>query len=275
MSESGQWPKAKLIPHHQEGYPFVNPSAIPQAKDKSIPTYKRYKNIESIVDTERIRIPECVVILGSGPNGRAAWPRIPKNTFVIAVNEGVNICTDHPKECAFRPSIWIVNDQGVLDKPYWISANKNYEGIRVFGDSTVKLIRRRFLYVRAQIDAVREGRLFSIPRGPFHKHEQGTWSHDPTIFKPGGTVCAAGLWVVKIKGPPKARVYLCGIDMSMDIHYSNPQQPANPDPRHGEEWHSSRPALDDRIRHFKSLGMEIYTLSKTKLRNVEYRENVE
>ena len=218
-------------------------------------------------------MPEVVVILGSGPNGRVAWPRIPKNAFVIAVNEGVNICTDHPKECAFKPAIWIVNDQHVLDKPYWVSANKNYQGIRIFGDSTLDLIRKKFLYVRAQIDAVREGRVFSIHRGPFHKHEQGTWSHDPNIFKPGGTVCAAGLWIAYIRGPAK-RVYLCGIDMSMDTHYSKPEQPANPDPRHGEEWHSSRPALDERIRHFKSLGMGIYTLSETKLQNVEFVEEI-
>lgn len=264
-------PRPKPIPHHQEGYPFVNPSTTPQAKEERIPTYRRYRNIESIVDTDKLSIPESVVILGSGPNGRAAWPRISKNAFVIAVNEGVNICTDHPKECAFTPAMWFVNDPGVLDKPYWISANKNYEGIRIFGDSTIKLIRRRFLYVRAQIDAVREGRVFSIPRGPFHKHEQGNWFHDPTIFKPGGTVCAAALWAVQIRKVvgPKVCVYLCGIDMSMDIHYSNTQQPAHPDPRHGEEWHSSRPALDERIRHYKSLGMEIYTLSETKLRNVE------
>jgi hypothetical protein len=274
VSKSGQLPVPRPIPHHQEGYPFVNPSASPKAKEKHMPTYKRYRNIESIAETSRITMPEVVVILGSGPNGRAAWPRIPKDAFVIAVNEGVNISTDHPKECAFKPTIWIVNDPGVLDKPYWVSANKNYQGIRIFGNSTLDLIRKKFLYVRSQIDAVREGRVFSIPRGPFHKHEQGIWFHDPTIFKPGGTVCAAALWIACIKGPAK-RVYLCGIDMSMDIHYSNPVQPAHPDPRHGIEWHSSRPALDERIRYFKSLGMEIYTLSETKLRNVEMREKVE
>ena len=252
----------------------MNQATTPKAKEQNIPTYRRYKNIESIVDTDKIKMPEVVVILGSGPNGRAAWPRIPKDAFVIAVNEGVNICTDHPKECAFKPSIWIVNDPGVLDKPYWVSANKNYKGLRVFGDSTLLLIRRKYLYVRSQIDAVREGRVFSIPRGPFHKHEQGTWFHDPKIFKPGGTVGAAALWVTFIKGPAK-RVYMDGFDMSMDVHYSQPVQPAQPDPRHGVEWHSSRPALDERIRYFKTLGMEIYTLSETKLQNVEMREKVE
>lgn len=258
-------PQAKPIPHQQEGYPFVNPSATPKAKDKRMPTYKRYKHVESIAETDKLTIPECVVILGSGPNGRAAWLRIPKDAFVIALNEGVNISTDHPKECAFTPDVWIVNDPHVLDKPYWISANKNYEGIRIFGDSTIKLIRRRFLYVRAQRDAVREGRLFSIPRGPFHKHQsEGEWFHDPKIFKPGGTVAAAALWVAYIRGPAK-RVYLCGIDMSMDTHYSNPEQPANPDPRHGVEWHTSRPALDERIRYYKTLGMEVFTMSETKL----------
>lgn len=254
----------------------MNAEATPPVPPKPhIPTYKRYDSIESIVTTERVQMPEDepVVILGSGPNGRAAWPHIPKGTFVIALNEGVNIPLDHPKECDFKISIWIVNDPHVLETTYWNKANKNFHGIRIFGDSTVKLIRRRFLYVRAQIDAVREGRIFIIPRGPFHKNEQGNWTHDPKIFKPGGTVCGAGLWVAQIKGPVK-RVYLCGIDMSKDIHYSKPVEPANPDPRHGEEWGTSRPALDDRIRHYKSIGMEIYTLSETKLQNVEMRDVV-
>jgi len=253
----------------------VNPSATPRAKEKHVPTYKRYKHVESIAETDKFHSPEVLVILGSGPNGRAAWSLIKPGTKVWALNEGANICTDHPKECPVKPAAWFVNDPQVLDKPYWISANKNYEGIRIFGDSTIKLIRRRFLYVRAQRDALREGRLFSIPRGPFHKHEQeGEWFHDPKIFKPGGTVAAAALWVAQIRGPAKC-VYLCGIDMSMDTHYSHPEQPPNPDPRHGVEWHSSRPALDERIRYYKTLGMEIYTLSETKLRNVEMREKVE
>lgn len=265
-------PRPKPIPHHQEGYSFVNTSATPKAKARHVPTYKRYKNIETIVETSKIKIPESVVILGSGPNGRAAWPRIPKDAFVMAVNEGVNACFDHLSECDFVPDLWIVNDVNVLDKPYWASANKNYRGIRIFNDSILKVIRRRFLYVPAQMEAVREGRFFTIPRGLLNKKEEGNWFHDPTIFKPGGTVCAAAIWVAQIKGPPK-RIYLCGIDMSGDVHYSKPEQPSHPDMRHGEVWVSRRP-LDIRIAHYASLGIKFYTLSETKLQNVEYAETV-
>lgn len=240
---------------------------------KKVPSSKRYGSIESISETTRFTIPEIVVILGSGPKGRAAWPRIPKDAFVIALNEGVNACIDHPAECAFTPTAWVVNDHHVLETTYFPKANKNFHGIRIFGDRTLQIMRQRYLYTRGQLDAVREGRIFTIPRGPFHKSEQGDWSHDPKVFKPGGTVCAAALWVACIKGPAK-RVYLCGVDMSRDVHYSNLNEPAQPDPRHGKEWGTSRPALDERIRHYKSIGMEIYTLSETKLRNAEMKEEV-
>lgn len=253
----------------------MNPVIPPQVqRNDQVPTHKRYDRIESIVDTDRVQIPDVVVILGSGPKGRSGWPLIPANAYVIAVNEGVNICIDHPTECAFVPTMWVVNDHNVLETTYFPKANKNFHGIRAFGDRAIQMMRQKYLYTRGQIDAVREGRIFSIPRGPFHKDEQVAWFHDPLTFKPGGTVAAAALWIACIKGPAK-RVYLCGIDMSKDLHYSNTKEPAQPDPRHGLEWGTSRPALDSRIMHYKSIGMEIYTISETKLQTVEMRERVE
>jgi len=267
--------RPKPIPHHQEGHVFVNPTLpLPPALKRRVPAHRTYNYIETIVQTDKVKIPDVVVILGSGPNGRAAWPLIPKDAYVIALNEGVNACIDHPKECNFVPAMWVVNDHHATETVYWAKASNNFHGIRCFGDRTIEVVRTKFLYTPGQMDAMRDGILFSIPRGPFHKSEQGNWFHDPLLFKPGGTVASAAIWLAYIKGPPK-RIYLCGIDMSRDVHYSNLNEPAQPDPRHGLEWNTSRPALDERIRYYKTLGVEFFTLSDTKLQNVEKVDKVE
>ena len=233
----------------------------------------KFHNIEDIVYTPRIKIPDTIVILGSGPNGRAAWSKIPADAYVIAINEGVNICIDHPSECKFTPIMWIINDRNVLENQYFTKANQTFKGIRAFGDIVLQLICARFPFTQGHIDAMREDRVFRINRGPFHKWTDGPWKHDPLLFIPGGTVCSAALWVGHIKGPAK-RVYLCGIDMSKDLHYGDEREPEHKDHRHGEVW-KSREHLDKVLAHFASLGVKHYTLSETKLQNVEFVDNIE
>lgn len=268
----------KLIPHHQEGYEFVNSKTPPAEVREKIHLKRRglqYHKIEDIAITELVRVPDTVVVLGSGPKGRMGWSKIPANAYVIAVNEGVNICIDHLDECKFIPAMWIVNDRHVLENQYFVKANQTFQGLRVFGDEVLRIVQSKFPFTQGQIDAMKEGSVFRIIRGPFHRFDGGPWEHDPALFKPGGTVCSAALWVSYIKGPAK-RVYLCGIDMSKDLHYGDKsdEQPAHPDHRHGETW-KSRPHLDAVIAHYVSLGMETYTLSETKLSNVELVERVE
>ena len=225
-----------------------------------------------IVKAKVVKIPDTIVILGSGPNGRPVWPKIPADAYVIAVNESVNACIDHPSECAFTPAMWVVNDRHVPENAYFDRADDTFKGVRVFGDIVLQILLGRKPDSKGQLEAAKAGRLFSFRRAPFHKWDTGPWVHDPDIFVPGGTVCSAALWVGYIKGPPKT-VYLCGIDMSKDLHYSSAKEPEIPDHRHGDVW-NSRTHLDWVLKHYASLGVKHYTLSKTKLENVEYADAV-
>lgn len=231
-----------------------------------------HHHVDDVVHTDTIKVPDTVVILGSGPKGRAAWGKIPADAYVIAVNEGVNACIDHPDECAFTPAMWIVNDRHVPENDYFFRGDKTFKGLRVFGNIVMDVLLGLTPFPQGQIQAAKEGKVFRFYRGPFHQWDKGPWVHRAEIFVPGGTVCSAALWIAYIKGPA-TKIYLCGIDMSKDLHYGDGEEPDTPDHRHGETW-KSRPHLDGVIAFYKSLGVECYTLSETKLQNVELVESV-
>ena len=269
-------PRRKPIPHHQPGYKFMNPQIPPTPHDRERIIMARRSLVhhptKDLINTSDVKVPDTVVILGSGPKGRAAWRKIPADAYVIAVNEGVNACIDYPDECAFTPAMWIVNDRHVPENDYFFKADKTFKGLRVFGDVVMNVLLGLTPFPEGQLEAAKKGRVLRFHRGPFHKWEKGPWVHHPDLFIPGGTVCSAALWIAYMKGPAK-RAYLCGIDMSKDLHYGGGKEPKTPDHRHGEVW-KSVPHLNKVIEHYASIGMKCYTLSETKLQSVKLVERI-
>ncbi|HSW65411.1 MAG TPA: hypothetical protein VLH56_19195 [Dissulfurispiraceae bacterium] len=157
-------------------------------------------------------LPPTVYVVGTGPNGKAAWSRIPDDAYVIAVNQAMLI------EGIPDPALWVTFDRTLWHepKPWWQAAldrSDDLGTIRLFGD----------------VNAGRVYSDYSFKYAPhFHEDPRKTLLHG--VLRGGcnvaGCACQAAYW-----GGAKT-IILCGIDMFGQVYYDGS---VNPKVRE-EEW---------------------------------------
>jgi hypothetical protein len=232
-----------------------------------------------IFKSDAIKFPEQVTILGTGPNGRAAYDRIQDSDFVIAVNTAINI--------PVRASLWMAMDgslkeqagfQNAMRKHYidptrrkdetgWTKILRDFQGQAQIGwdfsESALgsyaipvmehNSIARHFPWVRF---------IFSNKR--LEGRENFITAADPEpregFARNGTTISGSAIQLCYWKGV--RRIVLCGIDMAGDIYFDGT--------RHKEG--AKRAGAWKQIRNFNALigclerkGMEFVSLSDTKL----------
>jgi hypothetical protein len=196
----------------------------------------------SIVDIfdSSLRLPDKVCIVAPGINGRTFYASIPPEFYVIAVSKAVLIPDTEPK-------LWMMNH---ADQDWYPQANKRFEGIRVFGN--------RAIY-DAGSSLVETKDCYSFtPLGG-----EKSLGHCPEVegvIRTGGSVLGNALQFAYNFGARE--ILLCGADLSGDDYFDDT---SNIQPEHGEVWPmvtNLNPMIDWMI---KIKGIEISTLSPTKL----------
>ena len=200
----------------------------------------QYKLFEQFID-----LPREVVILGTGPKGKAAFDKIKPSDFVICVNGSIAI--EHEN---IKPKVWILADGETPEKDYFIPGCER---------SNREKIKRVWSY------AVRDRARGRKPHYIFpmvHDHIPG-FRPVPDRVRPDATVVGIAIDICYRYGVK--HIKLCGVDMSGSKYWDGSYAPGNVDDKHGEIW-DMRDELDDEIWWMHDHGMRISTLSETKLR---------
>jgi len=186
------------------------------------------------------RLPRKVCVLAPGPNGRGRYHLIPPEYFVIAVAKAVLIAE-------VAADLWIMNHVG---QDWYRQADRSYDGPRAYSIDAARRIREQsqrradWYYFHLAEEDLREDVLLPI---------EGT-------IRCGTTVSGTAIQLAYNLGARE--ILLCGVDMSGDTYFD---RSLNPHPYHGETWPAVR-RLNPLIRWMrKEKGIEIATLSPTKL----------
>jgi len=190
------------------------------------------------------KMPDTVYLLASGPNGRDCYKDVPADAYVIAVNGAVVIPWTQ-ESARFKVAVWVCADWEVILKDFWNNAFENFEGKRVFSS---------FIIERTGTKDV------------LHFFIRDSYNEEPYVpdelgFRVGGTVSSTALEIAWLCGA--RRVIMIGADMAGDFHFDG--SGGTGDSRHGDKWQCCD-GCDSIIRFLKSEGLEILTLSDTRLR---------
>jgi len=197
----------------------------------------KYKPKITDIHNAGLKMPDTVYILGSGINGRQHYADIPASAYVVAVNKAVTIKGE------FKVSAWVVLDPAVIKSDWYSSASKAFGGIRIFSSDPAELLddpAKHFKFALAS---------------PC----RGKWEPDPVGLRVGGTVGSAALEIAALCGAK--HVILCGFDLSGDKYFDGT---IVKDDRHADVW-AARDIFDNTIAYYQGRGIEIETLSETKL----------
>ena len=193
-----------------------------------------------------IRVPNTVYIVAGGPNGRAHYHRIPKDGYVIAVNQSVLIPDIHP-------DMWILNS---MNRHVWRwigKAHRAFHGVRVFKQNCVKTtlwhipwhIRKRAYFVYIPNQAGQRQNPDRIP---------------PNTLRGGGTVSGFAIQIAAHLGAKN--IILCGADFSGQSYWNGR---TGHHKKHGDIW-AHTDAANAIIRDLKNEDeLNIASLSPTKL----------
>jgi len=201
---------------------------------------------------------KTAVILAPGPNGREHWDKILSGTFVIAVNQAIEI-----KEV--NKTIWLASD-GTLPEKKWFdkAANEliasNYDLHDLDKPTPVfdsgKLLRS---YPDVKYTFEHGGSLSKQPWGCF-----------PGVLRGGATVAAQAMQLAYHLGCKK--IILCGVDM-MGKYYFNGGMIDNiqvPDNSAGKKWLALN-WMQILVKWFKENGTEVNSISKTAINVAKVR----
>jgi len=199
------------------------------------------------VSCPSLKFPETVYLLGSGPNGINYYSTIPKDSYVVAVNRAVLIPSVLP--VSFDIDAWIVADYNVIQTLYYSTIRNKFKGIKIFS-----------------MEAAIRDKVFgkdNLPSYTFFQHPRSTRCSKYRVgmddYQMEGTVGSVAVQILARKGV--RRIITCGFDVSGDIDF---QGELPKDHRHGSLWKASK-FFDSTIGYFQSQGIEISSLSETKL----------
>ena len=209
------------------------------------------------------KMPKLAVLLAPGPEGVPFLSDIPEHVHIVGVNKA---------GAMIQINDWVVSDSNCCKKPWFrgVDQRLKFLGPPKFRHTTT--CRRIF-----SMTAAKRTPSFKYPGKNTH-YVFNMASADYTgpaekKLRKGGTVAASALWVMYYCGVKTA--VLCGVDMSGNLYYDGS---ANPDKyyvgKHGDTWASTN-ALNRVIRWMQTAGgMEVFTLSPSKLNLAQVTEEV-
>ena len=216
--------------------------------------------------TAGIHLPHELVLLGSGPNANAHIPALKRSgKYIVALNHAIW----QPVDAA----IWAAQDPTLKDQEgFYRKANELRDtgrkfGLREFqrGDRPMpffdkKKVQKYFPWFKLVFDVNKPG----IDAKTFSYFPIG---RDKLRVYQGATICGTFMQVAIRLGVK--RIILCGIDMYGHIYFDGSQH--RKAQRKGQIWTSSG-ALDFLIKRAWDIGVEVYTISDTQLKNAKRME---
>jgi len=209
-------------------------------KTKSEIKKKYYKDILK----SNVKFPEKVCILGSGPKGKKFYDKIPKDYTVVAVNRAVLIPS-------IKPDIWIMNNLNSSNMAWFLKANKNFKGLKIFRKDTSLNYGNAKYYFDALSSS--EDQLSEKDFRPIDGKVRSK-----------GTVAGCAIQIAYNLGAKE--ILLCGIDMSGDKYWDGTANQA----KHSSTWPTTKKLsfLINELNRRKNI--KISTLSPTKLKIPTY-----
>jgi hypothetical protein len=190
------------------------------------------------------RLPPTVCIVAPGPNGCGHYREIPPDIYVIAVSKAVLIPS-------IRPRLWMMNH---VQQRWYPQADQSFRGVRVFGGPAARELNP---------PADETWYFFDFPDE--HLSPDRLVPIDGCI-RAGGSVTGCALQLAYNFGA--TTILLCGADMSGDGYWDGSE---NPQPAHGSTWPAAR-CLSLLARWMMDeKGVEIATLSPTRIAVPSYQ----
>ena len=232
-----------------------------------------------------LTLPDEVYILGSGVRGAAHFSRVPADAYVIALNKALQLG---------NANLWMMWAHAYFNER-WCIDGWNSPVTKLFGDGMLKRMNR----LRRQVKLGQRRREKWIDEvGDYTGKTDYTYSYMPLwcasnmneldvrrywwqkqpdfptparkmvrgLLRAGGSIAGAALqlcywWDVK-------RVVFCGVDMLGHRHFDGTKGAISGKEEAGVEcrWDSECDALNDMVGHCAAKGMEVLSLSETKMK---------
>lgn len=199
-------------------------------------------------------LPERVVILGSGPNGRVGYNKIQTGDCVIALNGAIN--------CPVPITIWAAMDPTLFRQEYFVSAMRKLYEAKL--DFSMEAIGKGYVVPVMEYSSVAAHFpwvvcTFQLQRFPIMSM-QDVSLQKPGKLRVGCTVAGAIVQLAYLCGV--RTVVFCGIDMFGSIYWDNSEHRR---PERRDKMWGNAPVLSALLRHYEKLGMDFSTLSETAL----------
>ena len=215
-----------------------------------------------------LQFPSEVVLLGSGPNGLPKHPML-AGKFIIALNEAIYADVD--------VSVWGAQDP-LLKSEKWFTAMamKLQNSGRKFdkaafnrGEFPMPIVERHSIAKHNPWFKL----TFSVSKPAL---DPANIDIDSPLLHTQGTVCGTFLQICNklmiVPEPPLVRrIILCGIDMFGNKYFNKTLH--RDKARKGKTWYRTR-QLDALIKGLIDSGIEVVTVSETRLRNPVFVEKI-
>lgn len=199
-------------------------------------------------------IPECVYIVGSGPNGRDYWHQIPVDAHVIVVNKAV-IIEGIPK------TWWLCEDDTLPDQKWFVDCvQKVQKPLRIFRrcGRMQELFPSKYVFTH---DA--------IWRTACRKYKGKPKFQAPLTYG-GATISCRALQIAAMRGAKE--IILVGVDMSNSLYFDGTEGDCEKEVRRKGEWKQVK-VFNQIIRWvIFNTDVKVRSLSETAL-NVESPSN--
>jgi len=199
---------------------------------------------------------ETVYVLGSGPNGIPHYESIPRDAFVIAVNQAIEIQ-------GINKSIWLCAD-GMLPEKEWFQRNAK----------ELLAANNPLEDVTLPTPVFSEGVLLnSYPEVPYHFMHGRTlvkqpWGCEEGVLRGGATIGSQAVQLAYLLGC--RNIILCGIDMHGE-KYFNGSDTDNVQTMKSKTW-AAATWFNILIKWLRENSCIIESVSKTKL-NIRRMQN--
>jgi len=218
--------------------------------------------------TSGMRWPEEIVLLGSGPNGVPHYDKL-EGKFVVALN---GACDAPVKASVFGAQDPLLrNEKYFNDMAFRMEKSGRKFGLKEFnrGEFPMPIVERKSIakyYPWFRL-------VFDVSRpllDPAHINV------DSPLIHAGGTVFGSFLQIaeklmIKPEPPKKRRIIMCGIDMYGNMYWNKTKH--RDIARKNKTWYRVK-QVDALIKGMIDSGIEVVTVSETKLRNPTYVEGI-
>lgn len=241
-----------LVPHmlkDSRKNPPVQRTIIPGIKDK-------FTDIFSLLNSPDAVFPETVFVVGSGPNGKDHFSRIPPNAVTIALNSMItyNRVWDW----------WLVFDHRIVDMSWWADVRIPRRTKKLFG---CRLVNRLATMPKDEYRYIDPDYYFEyLPDITGKKFTPGFPVLIDGLLRGGLTVAGVGIQLAYYGGAEE--IVLVGVDMKGGGHFDGF---VNEDPTYKNQWPWAE-RLNKLCRYLNyDRGINISTMSETALHLPRWR----